>query len=122
MGLRKVSIETAEHCSWGRGCDGWHLVKQADLGVIRERMPPGTAEVRHFHKAARQFFFILAGSAVLEADGSEHELAAGQGLEVTPGTPHQMFNRSGADVEFLVVSQPHSHGDRVLSPGQADAG
>jgi hypothetical protein len=34
---------------------------------------------------------------------------------VAPGTPHQMFNRSGADLEFLVVSQPPSHGDRVLS-------
>jgi mannose-6-phosphate isomerase-like protein (cupin superfamily) len=77
-------------------------------------MPPGAAEVRHLHNAARQFFFILSGAAVLEAGGREHDLAAGEGLQVEPGVAHQMFNRSEGDVEFLVVSQPHSHGDREL--------
>jgi hypothetical protein len=36
--------ETAEHYAWGKGCDGWHLVKNIDLGVIHERMPAGTSE------------------------------------------------------------------------------
>ena len=84
-------------------------------GGITERMPPGASEVRHFHQHARQFFFVLSGTAVLEVGGTAISLAAGEGCEVAPGTPHQMFNRSGADLEFLVVSQPPSHGDRVLS-------
>lgn len=111
-----VSVETAEHYVWGGRCDGWHLVKRPELSVIQERMPSGTAEVRHLHRSARQFFYVLRGTAHLEAGGTDHELKAGQGLEVPPGTPHQMFNRSQTEVEFIVVSQPHSHGDREAAP------
>jgi mannose-6-phosphate isomerase-like protein (cupin superfamily) len=39
---------------------------------------------------------------------------AGEGLQIEPGVAHQIANRSEENVEFLVVSQPHSHGDREL--------
>ena len=113
--IQKVSIDSAEHYMWGNGCDGWHLVNHPTLSVIRERMPPGTAEVRHLHHVARQFFYVLAGTAVLELDGPRHELSRGEGLEIAPGVPHQVFNRGHEALEFLVVSQPHSHGDRALA-------
>jgi mannose-6-phosphate isomerase-like protein (cupin superfamily) len=109
-----VSTSSAEHYAWGSGCDGWHLVNRPELSVIWERMPPGTSEARHFHAVARQFFYILSGSAVLDVEGVEFELAEGDGLEVAPGARHQIFSRSGAPLEFLVVSQPHSHSDRTL--------
>jgi mannose-6-phosphate isomerase-like protein (cupin superfamily) len=80
--------------------------------VIEERMPPGSAEARHRHVRARPFFSVLAGRLDLEVEGIVHTLDAGVGLEVAPGTAHQALNQSGADVEFLVISQPPSHGDR----------
>jgi mannose-6-phosphate isomerase-like protein (cupin superfamily) len=113
--VRKVSIDSADHYSWGTGCDGWHFVNDPALSVIRERMPPGTAESRHLHVRARQFFFVLAGVATIELAGARFELAPGEGLEVPPGSAHQLFNHGVEPLEFLVVSQPHSHGDRVLS-------
>ena len=113
--VQKVSIETAEHYVWGNGCDGWHFVNLPSLSVIREQMPSGTAEVRHLHSKARQFFFVIGGTAVLELDGSSHELRPGEGLEVAPGVAHQVFNRGAEPLEFIVVSQPHSHGDRILA-------
>jgi len=60
-----MSKETADHYVWGKGCNGWHLVKTAELSVIHERMPAGTSEAQHFHRRARQFFFVLSGTAVL---------------------------------------------------------
>jgi mannose-6-phosphate isomerase-like protein (cupin superfamily) len=105
-----ISIESAPHYSWG---DGWHLVRAEGLSVIEERMPPGTAERRHLHRAARQFFYVPAGELTLELDDAEHGLGPNQGLEVAPGLAHQAFNRGGSDVRFLVVSQPPSHGDRI---------
>lgn len=108
-----ISKATAEHYTWGDGCDGWHLVRQPELSVIHERMPPGTAEARHYHLRSRQLFFVLVGTATLELDGVRETLGPQQGCEVPPGVPHQMLNLSDADVEFLVVSQPPSHGDRV---------
>lgn len=114
--MQKSVKATAQHYSWGNACDGWHLVNRPELSVIRESMPPGTAELRHSHARARQFFFVLSGSATLEADGEEYQLDSGEGLEIPPSMPHRISNRSRAPLEFLVISQPHSHGDRVLAP------
>lgn len=111
-----ISKDSAEHYTWGDHCDGWHLVKTPGLSVIHERMPPGAAEVRHMHNAARQFFFVLSGTATLEVAGRIEVLGPQQGLEIAPHEPHQMRNASHEPIEFLVISQPSSHGDRVLAP------
>jgi mannose-6-phosphate isomerase-like protein (cupin superfamily) len=111
--MRAVDVSSARQYRWGSASDGWFLLDRQDLSVIQERVPPGDQEHRHRHTRARQFFYILAGQATLEIDGTPVTLAAGQGVEVPPGTPHQFFNQSSADVEMLVISSPRSHGDRV---------
>jgi quercetin dioxygenase-like cupin family protein len=108
-----IDEKNAEHYHWGDGCDGWHLLKTEGLSVIKERVPPGRRESRHFHRAARQFFYILEGDAKVEIEGAEHRLSAGQGIEVPPGSRHGFRNDSASDVVFLVISSPKSHGDRV---------
>ncbi len=112
MDISSISKATAEHYIWGKHCDGWHLVKNPQLSVIQERMPADTAEVRHFHHHAQQFFYILAGEAVMEVGGSPIVLTAGEGIWIPAGTSHQMRNDSGDEVHFLVISHPCSHGDR----------
>ncbi|MBI3578059.1 MAG: cupin domain-containing protein [Ignavibacteriales bacterium] len=107
-----VSIEQAEHYTWGDTCDGWHLLKRDDLSVIQERVPPGKFEVKHFHHKSRQFFFILEGQATIEMAGKAIVLNKHQGLEIPPTVPHQFRNDSTEDVVFLVISAPKSHGDR----------
>ena len=54
-----------------------HLVDTPGLSVVEERVPPGAGEVRHYHNQARQFFYVLSGTAVLETEGSEHRIPAG---------------------------------------------
>ncbi|MDQ1912268.1 cupin domain-containing protein [Paenibacillus sp. GD4] len=108
----KISKQNAEHYIWGAACDGWHLVKQPELSVIHERMPAGTAEVRHYHKQSRQFFFVLSGTAELELNGEAIILGPQEGVEVPPGVPHQMKNASDTEAEFLVISHPQTRGDR----------
>lgn len=110
-----TSRSVADHYRWGESCDGWHLVRQGALSVIEERMPPGTREARHRHAAARQFFYVLAGVLTMEVDGTRHHLAARSGIEIAPGVAHQAINESDADVEFIVVSTPPSHGDRIAA-------
>lgn len=65
------------------------------------------------HQVSRQFFFVLKGIATLEIDGEIVNLQAQEGAEVPPQVPHQMLNASEADVEFLVISQPTTRGDRM---------
>ena len=108
-----ISIQNAEHYTWSNLCDSWHLVRREDLSVIEERMPPGAKEQRHFHRQARQFFYVLEGELTMEIDGRRLVVGVRQGLEIAPGQPHQAMNRSDADVRFLVISQPPSHGDRM---------
>lgn len=115
--MSAVSTANAPHYRWGQQCDGRHLLQGDDLSVIEERMPPGTAEVRHRHTYARQFFYVLEGEALLELDGVAHRLGARHGLHVPPGAAHQMRNESASEVRFIVVSSPKSHGDREVVDG-----
>ncbi|MDF2791714.1 MAG: hypothetical protein K0S80_4816, partial [Neobacillus sp.] len=96
----KISKQNAEHYIWGDNCDGWYLVKNKDLSIIHERMPVNTSEVRHYHNQARQFFFVLSGTATLEINGERITLNPEEGVEIPPITPHQMRNESNQDVEF----------------------
>jgi mannose-6-phosphate isomerase-like protein (cupin superfamily) len=122
MVIGPISKANAAHYIWGSHCDGWRLVKNPQLSVIQERMPAGTSEARHFHHHAQQFFYVLAGQAVMEVsghsmdgqtmDGQSMTLTAGEGVWIPAGTSHQVRNESAEDVHFLVISQPPSHGDR----------
>jgi mannose-6-phosphate isomerase-like protein (cupin superfamily) len=113
--IQTIDRRTAQHYSWGNNCDGWHLVKTEALSIIEEKMPPGTSEVRHYHQKSNQFFYVLKGNLQIEVEENEVELNAGQGLHIEAGQRHQVFNRSAGDAEFLVVSNPPSHGDRIAT-------
>ena len=112
--MTPIDTTNVEHYLWGNGCDGWHLLKRDDVSIIFERVPPGEAEVKHYHNASRQFFFILDGVGVIEFDNERVELKKHQGIEIAPQVAHKFRNDSASDVRFIVVSFPKSHGDRVL--------
>jgi mannose-6-phosphate isomerase-like protein (cupin superfamily) len=111
--LAPVNRDTAEHYRWGVDCDGWHLVRDRNLSVIEEFMPPGAAEVRHYHEHAQQFFYILSGEVLMEVNGEKTLVPAGTGIRILPGMRHQIRNPSSVPVRFLVISQPPSRGDRI---------
>ena len=116
--MEPISTSNAEHYTWPsaigpQACDGWHLHRSPSLSIIEERMPPNTAEHRHLHLRATQFFYVLAGELTIELSGEEHRLLPHTGLTIPAGTPHQVSNRRTEDARFLVISQPPSHGDRV---------
>ncbi len=115
MANAPISRNNADHYVWGNRCDGWHLVNSPELSVIQEQMPSGTAEVLHFHERAQQFFFLLAGQAIMEIDGREIELRAGEGIHIEAKTRHRIRNASNVPLDFVVISQPHSHGDRITT-------
>jgi mannose-6-phosphate isomerase-like protein (cupin superfamily) len=108
-----ISKDNAEHYTWGQSCDGWYLVRNGEINIIQEKMPPGTAETLHYHTKSRQFFFVLEGVAVMEHGDTVTTLATGTGLEVPPGVVHRILNKSDSDLEFLVTSIPPSQADRI---------
>jgi mannose-6-phosphate isomerase-like protein (cupin superfamily) len=115
--MQIVDFSNTEHYLWGKGCDGWHLLKRDDVSIIAERVPPGESERRHYHNRSRQFFYILTGTATIEVDGEIKVLQMHQGIEIPPGVVHQFRNESSVEVRFLVISVPKSHGDRIEDDG-----
>src|SRR4051794_32252892 len=113
--MQVISTQTAEHYTWAQRCDGWHLLRSAEVSVIQERMPPNSSEAPHFHTKSRQFFFVLSGRLSIVMNGTKHNVEAEHGLEVPPGTSHHVFNDTDLDAGFIVISVPPSHGDKVLT-------
>jgi mannose-6-phosphate isomerase-like protein (cupin superfamily) len=110
---KKISVQNAEHYNWGDKCDGWHLLKSDTLNVIQERMPPSTWEQLHFHSKAQQLFYILSGEATFEIADKVILVAANESLHIPQQTKHKISNLGKSDLNFIVISEPKSHGDRV---------
>jgi mannose-6-phosphate isomerase-like protein (cupin superfamily) len=98
---------------WGGGCFGWHLLDNSDLSVIQESMPVDTHEGRHFHNNAQQFFYILAGIATFNIDGKNLQVKKHESIHIEKGQAHRIANKGDCQLEFLLISQPHAHGDRT---------
>ncbi|OIN56701.1 cupin domain-containing protein [Arsenicibacter rosenii] len=112
--MNPISIQNAPHYVWGGDCDGWHLMSNPAVSVIQERVPPGRAEVWHYHQHTVQFFYVLDGELTIEVGSRLYRLSAREGLQVMAGEAHQVRNEADQEVVFLVISVPPSHGDRVL--------
>lgn len=108
-----IDQSNSEHYLWGKNCDSWVLADTKGLSVKQERMPPGTNEQLHFHKNAQQFFFIIKGVATLFLDNERYIVTEQKGLLITPMTKHYIANETEEHLEFLVISQPSTHNDRI---------
>jgi len=111
--MNPVSISNSEHYVWGEKCDGWHLLKRDDMSIIQELVPAGAAELLHYHRQSRQFFYMLSGTGTMLVGDERVVLKQGEGIEIAPLIAHQLRNESTEAALFLVISVPKSHGDRV---------
>ena len=110
------SRKNSEHYTWGDNCHGWYLVKTKSLSVIHELMPPNTKERKHHHKKAQQYFNILNGTATFEIEDEIMTIEEGNGIHVPPKIKHRIRNDSDKKLEFLVISEPTTRGDRYDEP------
>jgi mannose-6-phosphate isomerase-like protein (cupin superfamily) len=110
---QSISIKNAPHFVWGKGCNGYWLKKDGLFTIISEIMPSGAAEKRHLHRSTEQFFYCLNGILSIELNGDEHTLYEGDGITIPPDAPHTVYNSSGKNVNFLVISCPNLLEDKV---------
>ncbi|KFF22752.1 cupin domain-containing protein [Chryseobacterium sp. JM1] len=107
------SKENSTHYTWGNGCDSWVLNDSRNFSVKQEKMPTGTAEQLHFHEMAEQVFYILKGQAVFDINDEKFSVKAGESISIQPQSKHCISNESQDDLEFLVISSPSTHNDRI---------
>ena len=89
------------------------MLKNKELSVIKESVPSGEYEIRHKHLNSRQLFYILKGEAEIEIEGKTFVLKKDESIEIPPLHYHQLLNKNSTALEFLVISQPPSHEDRI---------
>lgn len=111
--MPKITVENSEHYFWGNKCEGWYFLNREDITIIKERMPPGTSEALHFHEKARQFFYILHGTASIEIEGIPIQVGSGEAIEIPPKVKHLIRNQGPEPLDFVLVSSPTTHGDRI---------
>jgi len=111
--MKVKNTENSEHYIWGNNCDGWHLLKSESLSIIQEKMPPKTTEKLHYHSKSQQFFYILKGTATFEINNEIVEISENNGIYIQPNEKHRILNNTDFDLEFIVISEPKSHGDRT---------
>src|SRR5580704_13985085 len=92
------------HYQWGENCEGWNVVAEKDFSVKLEKMPAHTAEMRHFHEHAQQFFYILKGEAVFEIGQSRVTVKTEHGIHIKAGAIHRIINERNEDLEFILSS------------------
>ena len=76
--------------------------------VSRHRLDPGTAtggaaDPPIHEPGSRETAVVLCGSVALIADGSEHELGAGDSVTFDADLPHHFENRAARPAELLAV-------------------
>jgi len=82
--------------------------------LAEARVSTGGATERHYHKLSEEIYFILEGRGVMEIDGSEQEVGAGDAILIPPGAWHTI--RAQEDLRFLCCcAPPYSHEDTYLS-------
>ena len=80
---------------------------------MRRKCRPALPRICTGIKRPGSFFYILSGQAATRLVDRTVLLNTGDGLEIAPGEAHQMCNQSDDAVEFLVVSMPKAHGDKI---------
>lgn len=108
-----IDINNLTPYIWGNNCQAWKLVDSPALSVIYEEMPPASAESLHKHVNVQQLFYVLEGEAVFLMAGHEYTIRPKQSIYVYPGVPHCIRNNGETPLKLLVISQPHSHFDRI---------
>jgi mannose-6-phosphate isomerase-like protein (cupin superfamily) len=103
-----------KHYIWGNDCDGWTLVDEEGLSVKQEQMPGGASELKHYHRYAQQYFYVLKGEAQFEVEDDLIDVCTGEGILIEAGKKHRIINNTSEALEFILCSQPSTNNDRII--------
>ena len=90
------------------------------LGARLWRLPPQSANTRHRHVRAEEFFFVLEGTGRMRVGDETLTVPRYGGVLVGPGVLRQIFNDTETETLWLIVGapeaelEPHERGDMSL--------
>jgi mannose-6-phosphate isomerase-like protein (cupin superfamily) len=85
-----------------------------DSFAIADWTDPGTHPGRpiaglHLHRSDDEAWFVIDGRLGFRVGDEEREVAAGESLLVTRGTPHSYWNPVSKPTRYLLVMTPQIH-------------
>jgi mannose-6-phosphate isomerase-like protein (cupin superfamily) len=89
--------------------------------LVVMHIPAGGEVGMEVHAHVEQSLFIHTGEGVAILDGEETPVKAGDVVTVTPGTNHNIENRSDADLKIFTIYAPPNHIDGRIHKTKADA-
>lgn len=85
--------------------------------LAEARLAPGSATERHLHALSEEIYFVLEGEGVIEIDGEEATLKAGDAVVIPPGAAHTIATWGLQELRFLCCCvPPYTHDDTRFAP------
>ena len=86
----------------------------ANQSLAEATLPPNAATERHYHAVSEEFYYILAGSGLMEINGEERNVSPGDAILIPAGAWHQITARES--MQFLCCcAPPYSHDDTFFA-------
>jgi mannose-6-phosphate isomerase-like protein (cupin superfamily) len=82
----------------------------ANQSLAEATIPARGATERHYHQLSEEFYYILEGTGIMEIDGQDREVRAGDAILIPSGKWHQITAHT--DLRFLCCcAPPYAHED-----------
>ncbi len=78
----------------------------ANHSLAEASLPAAGRTERHHHKVSEEMYYLLEGEALMEIDGEERRVTAGDAILIPVGAWHQITNTGDADLRFLCTCSP----------------
>ena len=76
---------------------------------------PGGETAEHYHRAAEEIYYFVAGAGRMRLGAQEDDVRAGDTVVIAPGLAHKLFNPGAEPLVLLCCcSPPYSDEDTVL--------
>ena len=86
----------------------------ANQSLAEATIPAGAETERHYHKISEEFYYLLAGSGIMEIDGISQEVKPGDAILIPAGAWHQI--RAIEPLQFLCCcAPPYAHDDTYFA-------
>jgi mannose-6-phosphate isomerase-like protein (cupin superfamily) len=84
--------------------------------VAEATIAAGTSTTRHYHRAAEEIYYLLAGRGQMDLDGERARVRAGDAVLVPRGAWHQLSADPDTEIRMLCCcSPPYSHEDTFFA-------
>ena len=77
-----------------------------NISVANIIIPAGVTVKKHYHILSEETYQIISGSGIMNLDGEEALITAGQAVAIKQGQWHSISNKTNSDLLMCVTCSP----------------